>query len=595
VTIRARLLLILALVGGVCTLGGGVLIHGRLDRHAFEELSGELTLHTAQASDLLESRGDHVARAAGALATHPAAMRRVRGGAGERDALAASMHSLAAVAELDALLLLQVDGRVAATQGTPRVAELAAAHEATTSMLQRGTGRWWAQLDGVPAQLAIEPISEGGQRHGLALAVRQLVDLDATLDTTGADLAIVAGDTVLVHTYTGDLEPALADVLTGARSDSPRRVGIRGERSLLTGIDLATHAGSLQPRLQVTIPWLPRNDLGRDLLLQVAFLGIVGIAVACALLLLTVRAITRPLERLVAFARRAAEGDLRPVEHHAAVPEIAVLEDALNDWLRQQQRQLDEGEQDAREQRDREIDRWIQGSLNPATPGEAAHDMAVGSWRHEDAGGDLCEIVETASGTLWIALGDASTRGLRAGMLSTLLSGALRAAVETAPASSPGRLLQAMDDVLLRYTESVGWEQTFVALRLLRLAPDGTLAYAGAHEEMLLLRADDDGAEVLDWRGAFCGLGISGEVDDPDGRARLAHGDTLVLVSDGVLAAADEGGRLFGSERVSRVARDARGQPARVMRDRLMAAWTQWARGPDDDATVVVVRRRSGA
>jgi len=594
VTLRNRLLLILALVGGLCTLTGVGLLRVSIDRHERQELGSVLQIRAHAATGMLDGQMRTAREACSATAAHPGVLACARSGACG-DSAADTLQASAAVAGLDSLQVLTPGGQALVVTGDPTGAGLARGHDSTGTMLVRGMGSWWTTLDGVPTQLSVAPVTEDGQRWALVLAARELRSLQPLKEAAGADLALVGGDVVLVHTFGSAASDDVAAVLSASARTEPRRVGIEGERYGVLGADLDPGAGAYRPTLQVAVPWRPITGLDREVSGTLLVIGAVGIVLAAVMLLFTARALTAPLERLVAFARHAAEGDPQALGDHSELPEVAVLEDALEDWLRQQRHLLDQGEQGAREGRDREIDRWIQGSLTPEPPEVEAYDLAVGTWRHDTAGGDLVEMVETDTGALWIAVGDASARGLRAGMLCTLATGALRAAVGIAPASSPSRLLQALDDVLRRYIEAVVWPDSFLAIRLLRLAPDGILSFAGAHEEMVLLRADGTTAEALDWRGSFCGLGLGGEVDDPDGRVRLAPGDCLVLVTDGLLGAVDENGRLFGSRGVQRVVEDASGQPARVVRDRLMGTWTHWARRPDDDATVVVVRRRGAA
>jgi len=345
--------------------------------------------------------------------------------------------------------------------------------------------------------------------------------------------------------------------------------------------------------LSVLVPFETASS--GELLETLSLIGVIAMAVAAVLLWLSSRAVTVPLERLVTFARDAAAGELRPVERHAAVPEIAVLEDALNDWLRQQERLFELHEAEGRSDRDQEIDRWFQRSVLPQLPQLAGYDLAVGSWRAAEAGGDCCEAILCDDGVLWIAVGEVAARSLRAGILATLLHGSLETAVRAAPAAPPTRVLAVLDDVLARYIERVGWDRTFVAVRLLRIGPDGCVAYAGAHGEMLLSSADGASCEPLDWHGAWLGLGQVGDRDDPDGELTLGAGDTLLLYTDGVSAAQDSSARLFGAERIARALAEARDHPARVLVERLMGQWEQWADRRLDDATIVVVRRRHGA
>jgi serine phosphatase RsbU (regulator of sigma subunit) len=315
--------------------------------------------------------------------------------------------------------------------------------------------------------------------------------------------------------------------------------------------------------------------------------------VALGLATLSSRSILHPIDQLVAIARRAAAGDNSPVRQHTDIPEIAVLEDALTDLLRQQQRLIKQTRDEARRERDVEIGAWIQDSVTPESLALPGLDLAAGTWRDPDASGDYYDLFE-AGGELWLAIGDVAARGLRAGMLATLLHGSVRAAIEVDPEASPSAVLRALDPLFSRYLTTVGWSETFIALRLVRLSPDGTVRYAGAHEEMLLQRAGEQSTALHQWHGAWLGLGDDGLADDPDGELSLAPGDTLVLFTDGLLGAVDATGRYFGMAGLTKIIERSSGHPSRVVRDRLMTAWSEWVAAPGDDATVIVVRRRAG-
>ena len=593
VTIRARLLLSILLLGGICTGAGLLIVHGQLsstDRDIYEQ---RLQRGVALVQQRIDAHGTSLANAAVELAEAPLVEALLRGEAEEPPRGTDRLGTAAHIASAEVLLVLDSAGTLVMGVGDPSLRDELAAHPSTLDRLDRGSGSWWLADTSSVLRVSMAPVSREDERLGVLLAARQLPSLETLRAATACDLGLVHGERVLDHTFDEEAEQDALAVLVLPQEPGSRRVAVGGRRYLMQGVAVAPRPEPDGPRVAVLVPI--ESGRATPILRRLAVLGAIGSLLAALLLWLHARSISLPLERLVSFARGAAEGDLRPTEQHTTVPEIAVLEDALNDWLRQQERLFSYREEAARSLRDREIDRWIQQSMVPVVPEVPGYDLAVGAWRAPEAGGDCCEIIPADNDSVWVAVGEVATRGLRAGMLATLVHGSLEAAVATAPASPPSRVLDALDGPLSHYLQRVAWSDVFVALRLLRLGPDGSVAFAGAQEEMLLLRTDETACEALDWRGIWLGLGDHEPGADPDGKLRLAAGDTLVLFTDGLLAAQDDSGRPFGTERVQQIVQQAGGQPSRVIRDRLMESWKRRSVTRHDDATVVVIRRKAGS
>ena len=592
VSIRARLLLTTLCVAVVATLAGVLLIQKHLAATAKQRAADAVAAKVLLIEMTLAEEAGRVDRAVDVLAAGPAAHDLARRAVRSDVRLFSELQMARALAAVTVLQLLDGRGDVLLRVGDPVHCDAVMSHPLIGSKLQRGVGSWWILAEDRPARVALAPITEGDRRLGLVLASQPLPPVDLLSTHVGADLALLHGDELLDHSLPPEATEALAALL-GTPSALQRRVAVAGHRYNVQDIELGAGLDRDPLRLVVLDGAEGAAFLTGSILGRLVGVGIAALVAAWLALYLVSRSITHPLRRLEAFARRAAAGQPRPVERHSSAPEIAVVEDALNDWLRQEARNRTLHEGKIRDARDREIDRWIQGSTTPDDPGFDDHDLAVGSWRGDEAGGDLCALLPAPNGSLWVAVGTVSTRGLRAGMLTTLLTGALETAVQIAPGSPPSVVLRALDGVLTRYTARVGWEDLFAGLRLVRLAPDGGMSFAGAQNPMWLARADSSGCTIHDWTGVW--IGLQTEHDDPDGKLMLGPGDTLLLATPGLAAAQNEAGRFLGSDGIVAILDESRGQPARVIRDRIMTRWTEWICEPGADATAVVIRRRTGA
>ena len=131
---------------------------------------------------------------------------------------------------------------------------------------------------------------------------------------------------------------------------------------------------------------------------------------------------------------------------------------------------------------------------------------------------------------LWIALGDVAGKGLPAAVVMAMIQEELEQRIISCAAADcdPSRTMQRLHDFLLpllptnRFaTAVIGW-----------LDADGTLTLAnGGHCPPLLLRADG-GVEQIASTGPI--LGILPAARWSSVTTRLAHGDALVLYTDGL-------------------------------------------------------------
>jgi sigma-B regulation protein RsbU (phosphoserine phosphatase) len=99
-------------------------------------------------------------------------------------------------------------------------------------------------------------------------------------------------------------------------------------------------------------------------------------------------------------------------------------------------------------------------------------------------------------------------------------------------------------------------------------------------------------AVVLDKGGPAIGLTAKARYKEVD--VDLAPGDLLVIFSDGVTEARDQGGAFFGDDRLQRLLRGAHGRSAREVGEFIVDAVTSFVGSarPSDDLSVVVLARR---
>jgi sulfur transfer complex TusBCD TusB component (DsrH family) len=187
-----------------------------------------------------------------------------------------------------------------------------------------------------------------------------------------------------------------------------------------------------------------------------------------------------------------------------------------------------------------------------------------------EVGGDFFQIIPNGvDGSLLIVAGDVTGKGLKAGMLVALLVGAIRTAAEVC--TDPDLILRTLNKRLL------GRSQAQATCLALTIAKDGEVVLANAGHVPPYRNK-----EAIAMEGALP-LGMVDGAEPSVMRFQLIEGDTLVLISDGVVEATDANKRLFGFERVAKLLETA-GTAAEI-------ASAAQEFGQEDDVSVIYMTR----
>jgi sigma-B regulation protein RsbU (phosphoserine phosphatase) len=199
-------------------------------------------------------------------------------------------------------------------------------------------------------------------------------------------------------------------------------------------------------------------------------------------------------------------------------------------------------------------------------------------------GGDMYDFVSYTGGQLGITIGDVSGKGAPAALYAALVSGILRSTAGSEP--SPSEMLAAIN---------LGLAERPIAAHFVSLIyavwddTTGTmqLANSGLPRPVFCHRGK---AQIVQVTGIPCGLFPDADYEEMTIAAR--PGDVFVLMSDGILDAANAAGDLFGRARLEQVvAASCGGSADEVVRAifEAVAAHTEGME-PFDDQTVVVLK-----
>lgn len=184
-----------------------------------------------------------------------------------------------------------------------------------------------------------------------------------------------------------------------------------------------------------------------------------------------------------------------------------------------------------------------------------------------EVGGDFFQVLPLAVDGALVVIGDVAGKGMEAGMLAALIVGAIRTAA--AFTSDPERILSLLNDRLQG--------RGLVTCLVLRMESDGSAKLVNAGHLPPLLNGNE-----LPVEGALP-LGAAPGISFPVLRFKVAEGDALVLMTDGVVEAQNSKGELFGFDRIGDLLRNGS--------DGATLAQAAQQFGQQDDITVLTVAR----
>jgi len=189
------------------------------------------------------------------------------------------------------------------------------------------------------------------------------------------------------------------------------------------------------------------------------------------------------------------------------------------------------------------------GLLPPCDAAFAGWDI---SYHYQPAGvvgGDYCDLIDDGNGGLYFVLADVSGKGVAAAMLSSNLRAVFRSLITV---GLPTAELMTRANRLFRQNALPTQYATLVCGKATQ---SGEMEIVNAGHLPALL-ASERGITLLE--STSQPLGMFDDQKFTASKARLHSGDTLVLYTDGVSEAENEGGDEYGIERLRKVIDDYR-------------------------------------
>lgn len=229
--------------------------------------------------------------------------------------------------------------------------------------------------------------------------------------------------------------------------------------------------------------------------------------------------------------------------------------------------------------------RALQARLLPKkAPRLLGIDIAVGWQPSSEVSGDYFDVFPLGNGRMALCIADVAGKGLAAVQVTSELRNAVRA---HAPESkTPAELCTSVNQTLNSRIPPGKYATMFYGILD---GSDGRLLYENAgHCLPLLVRGDG----CVEFPASFSGvLGLFSHWLYQNQETQLRSGDTLLLLTDGILEAEGRRHAEFGYQRLITLVQEARSLSAEEMGQAVLAAVGKHASGNlRDDASLVVVR-----
>lgn len=349
---------------------------------------------------------------------------------------------------------------------------------------------------------------------------------------------------------------------------------VRGPDQVVVGLVVVTFSLATENRARTATKW------------SLAGRGAVLVAVTAALLIVIARRkVIRPLMSLVSVANRIERGDLSVARvDHGGNTEIRVLGQAFDRMsvaiVDREKRLLDE----------LQVAASLQMSILPDDPRVPGLAIAAYMEPATEVGGDYYDVIPTEDGA-WLAIGDVSGHGLGAGVIMLMLQSSLAALVRSHPDASPDRIACLVNEVLFENVRKRMKRREHATLSIFRYTRDGRVRVAGAHEVIVVWRAETGSVELIETPGTWVGAVRSIAEVTIETSFVLAPDDVMVLYTDGITEARRNGVQLGLDALIDVVSAHAASSTAAELKDAIVHAVHAWTSQLQDDISVVVLRQ----
>ena len=320
--------------------------------------------------------------------------------------------------------------------------------------------------------------------------------------------------------------------------------------------------------------------------------GFAAAALAVLLSFFLARNVTRPLKLMAESTSEIAAGNLSICLNIHSGDEVGELATSFNQMVNRLSAAADDRARLQKELLDKQkleqelrLAAEIQHSFQPVEfPCSSWFCTSARTMPAQVVGGDFYDFIDLGAHRQGVVIGDVAGRGIAAAIYLARLISDFRAAA--ARAASPREALERVNQqLLLRATRGLFVTMAYLVLE----AQSGELCYStGGHLPMLRRRGATREVEIL-YGDEGLPLGIESNPLLADRKIQLAAGDTLLLVTDGVVEALSPDRSEFQMEPLAEILRRQSSSAGQLVEDIFEEIGRICTAPPEDDLTVLAL------
>jgi sigma-B regulation protein RsbU (phosphoserine phosphatase) len=379
---------------------------------------------------------------------------------------------------------------------------------------------------------------------------------------------------------------------TSAPTSTPTEITVAGDRYLALAAPLTGYTGSSSVRFVVVRSLERALAPARSVAFVVLRIAAVALTVAIFLAVVLARFLSRPIDGLVGFVKEITAGRLDKKAEVKGPVEVRELARAMNQMVAELDESRHQMAAKERLEKEMEISARIQTSILPRRVEVEGLEIAARMIPATEVGGDYYDIFVGRPGDdgCWIGVGDVAGHGLTSGLIMLMVQSVVSALGRSNPNMAPRDIVRVLNMVLFENIRGRLGNDEHVTFSIMRYLRDGTITFAGAHEEIIVCRAATKKCELIPTMGPWVGAMNDVGHAVTDEKLRLADGDLMVLYTDGVTEAMNAAGEQLGMDRLLDSIEALQSEPVERIRDKILDEVAAFSPSQDDDITLLVIR-----
>jgi sigma-B regulation protein RsbU (phosphoserine phosphatase) len=204
-------------------------------------------------------------------------------------------------------------------------------------------------------------------------------------------------------------------------------------------------------------------------------------------------------------------------------------------------------------------------------------------------GGDYYDVLQTAAGETWLAIGDVSGHGVASGLIMMMTQTSIFATVDRTTGYMPSRVLELVNSIIKQNISRLGTDR-YMTVCCARL-DQGRMTFAGKHQDILLWRKSTGTVQTIETTGTWMGLveDLTGKLSDKT--VEIAEGDAILMFTDGITEARNNAGEMYGQERLTKLLQRVGELEAEQLLQAILAEVIAFQAEQTDDITLLVLKR----